>query len=64
MLKGSERSTRVWPNEKSSSNGMPSSLAKSPKYFFIISRGKESLPAGTGVWVVKTLAAAATCSAE
>ena len=35
-----------------------------PKYLRIISRGKASLPAGTGVWVVKTLADATTCRAE
>src|SRR2546421_5058253 len=53
ILNGSDRSTRVWPNEKSSSNGMPSSFAKSPEYFRIISRGNESLPAGTFVWGVE-----------
>src|SRR5438046_5984727 len=53
MLNGSLGSTRVCPNENSSSNGIFSSLAKAPKYFRIISRGNESLPAGTGVWVVK-----------
>src|SRR5205814_1753435 len=49
ILNGSFGSTRVWPNENSSSNGTLSSLANAPKYFFIISREKESLPAGTGV---------------
>ena len=64
MLNGSVGSTRVCPNENSSSNGMSNSLAKAPKYLRIISRGNESLPAGTGVWVVKTLAATTTWSAE
>src|SRR2546429_7481874 len=59
MLNGSDRSTRVWPKEKSSSNGMPSSFAKSPKYLRIISRGKESLPAGTGGWGGEKFAEAA-----
>jgi hypothetical protein len=49
MENGSFGSTRVWPNESSSSNGMFSSFAKLPKYFRIMSRGNESLPAGTGV---------------
>src|SRR5262245_36018877 len=49
MLNGSSGLRRVWPYENSSSNGIFSSLAKFPKYFRIISRGNESLPAGTGV---------------
>src|SRR6266481_9497481 len=64
ILKGSSGLRRVWPNENSSSNGRFNSFANFPKYFCIISREKESLPAGTGVCVVKTLAAATTCSAE
>src|SRR6266550_3844657 len=60
MLNGSLALTRVWPKEKNSSKGRPISTAKLPKYLRIISRGKESLPAGTGVLVVKTLAEAAT----
>src|SRR5439155_11114732 len=61
MLNGSPGLSRVWPNEKSSSNGMFISLANLPKYFCIISRENESCPAGTGVCVVKTFAAATTC---
>ena len=60
MLNCSSGLSRVWPNENSSSNGMLSSLANFPKYFCIISRENESFPAGTGVCVVKTLAAATT----
>src|SRR5215208_4536469 len=56
MLNGSSGLRRVWPNENNSSNGTCSSLANLPKYFCIISREKESLPAGTGVCVVKTFA--------
>ena len=48
MLNGSVALIRVWPKEKNSSNGRPISVAKLPKYLRIISRGKESLPAGTG----------------
>ena len=51
-------------SENNSSNGICNSRAKCPKYFRIISRENESLPAGTGVCVVKTLAAATTCRAE
>jgi len=60
MLKGSFGSSRVCPNENNVSNGMLSSLAKLPKYFCIMSRENESCPAGTGVCVVKTFAAAAS----
>ena len=58
MLNGSFEFRRVWPNEKNSSNEMFSSFTSFAKYFCIISRGNESWPAGTGVCVVKTLAAA------
>src|ERR1051325_8870417 len=51
ILNGSSGLRRVWPNENSSSNGTFSSFANFPKYFCIISREKESLPAGTGVCV-------------
>ena len=64
MLKAASGSALVWPKRKSSSNGICNCVAKSPKYRFIISRGNASLPAGTGVCVVKTLAEATTCKAE
>src|SRR4029077_1070667 len=64
ILNGSLGLSRVLPNENSSSKGMFDSLANLPKYFCIISRENESLPAGTGVCVVKTFAAATICSAE
>src|SRR5437660_11368406 len=64
MLKGSLGLTRVWRNENNSSNGIFSSFANWGKYFRIISRGKEALPAGVGVWVLTPFAAAATSRAD
>src|SRR5947208_14905942 len=54
ILNGSSGLRRVCPNENSSSNGMLSSSANLPKYFCIISREEESLPAETGVLLLKT----------
>src|SRR5437667_12896209 len=56
MLNGSFGSSRVWPNENSSSNGMLSSLATLPKYFFIILREDGVFSGGTRVSVVENLA--------
>src|ERR1041385_7574223 len=64
ILNGSSGVRRVWANENSYSNETFSSFANLPKYFCIISRENESLPAGTGVCVVKTLAAATIWRAE
>ncbi len=52
---------RVWlgssgscPRARRSSTEIPASAQKPVKYFSISSRGKRSMPAGTGVWVVNT----------
>jgi hypothetical protein len=48
------------PRARSSARERPSSWAvRSPKYLSMSSGGNTSLPAGTGVWVVKTLPARA-----
>ena len=46
-----------WPSAMRSSTVSPHSFAHPAKYFSIISRGKRSIPAGTGVCVVKMLPA-------
>ena len=45
------------PSSISRSMPIPHSCAHPLKYFSISSRGKRSMPAGTGVWVVKMLPA-------
>ena len=42
----------------------PHSLAQPEKYFSISSAGNRSMPAGTGVWVVKTVPARAASTAS
>ncbi len=42
----------------------PHSSAQLEKYLSISSRGKRSIPAGTGVWVVKTVPARAASMAS
>ena len=44
-----------WPMLISSSRLTPSSRHQPVKYFSMSSRGKRSMPAGTGVWVVKSV---------
>src|SRR5438477_11525470 len=60
MLNGSAALTRVWPKGRNPRKGRRTSGARLPKYWGIISRGKESFPTGTGEWVVNMLAEAAT----
>src|SRR2546430_15949585 len=58
ILKGSFGSRRGLPDVERLADGMFNFFAELPKNFFIISRGKEALPAGTGAWVGDKLDAA------
>src|SRR5271169_5895965 len=51
------------PRPRNSFQGRPSSRAISPKYLSMRSEEKRSLPAGTGVWVVKTFVDQTHCQA-
>ena len=63
MLKASWGSNGLArPKASSSSREIPASRRYSPKYFSIRSGANTSKPAGTGVWVVKTLPARAASS--
>ena len=51
-----------WPRAMRSSTVSPTSRHQPAKYFSTRSRGKRSMPAGTGVWVVKMRAGRATAA--
>ena len=53
-----------WPRAMRSLKLTPHSSAKVLKYRSIISRGNRSIPAGTGVWVVKTVPARTASTAS
>lgn len=65
MLNGAETgSPGAWPSPIRSMMSTPHSLAHPEKYFSIRSAGNLSIPAGTGVCVVKIVPARAASTAS